>query len=115
MKLPNPYQADVRSFSDEELETLSSELEEEYTITGIDDAIWLDSAAEDRYWQIRQEIRRRWGLAHPGQRLNPRAVLALNLASNCYLPRVQIAEPHSRIGDTITVRTPQRFWGQGEQ
>src|SRR5688500_14885788 len=62
---PNPYPTDVRTLSDEDLATLSMELEEAYRHWGGDDEYWSDDHAEKRYYEMRAEIKRRWEDRNP--------------------------------------------------
>jgi hypothetical protein len=111
------YQSDVRTLSDDELEVLSKELEEEYRHSGYEEDYWTDDAAETRYWQLHAEARRRWEIAHPEWKPpKPSEVTLLCLkamAESLHLAaavsRQYDAEFERKAGDHITIRLPYRF------
>ena len=121
------YSQDVRTLTDEELKTLSEEMNEAFVRPNDDgDADWIDSEAEDRYWEMCSEIeRRRWEALTPEQQeAEVRArgeftraaleVLANNLKLNLLnLPTLDagFGARVPKIGATITVREPPR-WGR---
>lgn len=122
--MTNIYQSDVRSLSDEELRLLSEELSDAYQHAYGDDgdAYWTDDEAETRYWEMRHEIRRRWGIAHPEWESAPLSELVAEslrmLASNLVAARAinqrydsEFSATGKKVGDTIKVsRLPRAPW-----
>ncbi len=54
------YSQDVTTFSDAEIESLSAEMQEAFERPGYDgDSYWSDDEAETRYYEMRDELRRR--------------------------------------------------------
>lgn len=122
------YQSDVRALSDEELKTLSTEIEEAYQREGEEYSYFTDSEAETRYYEMQAELRRRWDEANP-EEAKRRLELAKTFCgdalrimadNNAHMAqqanRLYDAEFFSgaqwpKIGDTITVRKPERFNG----
>ncbi len=116
--MPAAYQTDVGTFTDEELERLSDEIESEVNVYGEETCgLPYDDEASNRYFQMVAEIRRRWEEANPEEaqrQLHSCARAALEalapslLGANA-MSRMFDKQLAGKIGDTIKVRKPPRF------
>lgn len=139
--MTNLYQSDVKLLSDEELETLSEELYEAYHVSSVnddgDDADWweedpdpwIKTGAEDRYYQMRTEIYRRWEINHPEEverNRQFRGVFVKEVLASLGRSMSLAAEVNEsfsemftgrtpKIGDTIIFKKPYRYmdWQSG--
>ena len=119
----NLYQSEVGKLGDEELRVLSEELSEEYCCNGEDESYWTDDAAEIRYYQLRNEMRRRWEIANPElavvQAKYTGAFMAAladsvleSLKKNLAFAgaaSLEFEEKPRKIGEGLAVRMPVRF------
>lgn len=122
------YQSDVKTLNDEELKSLSLEIEEAFNVYGDDDCrLPCDDEAEARFWELYREIqRRRIEAMSPEQREHYFArqaefstgyvktvILGMaDLFKSADLMKVRNEfdrEFGTKIGDTITVNKPRRF------
>ncbi len=135
MLMVNLYQSDVKTLSDEELKTLSEELYEAYHVSSVnddgDDCDWweenpdsrIKTGAEDRYYEMRAEIYRRWEVNHPEEAERNRqfmgvfAKIAIEDLGHKLSAVSKINESFNeeftgklgKIGDTLQIRRPTRF------
>ena len=111
------YQSDVRTLSDDELEVLSKELEEEYRHSGYEEDYWTDDAAETRYWQLHAEAYSRWCAAHPEWKPpvpSEATLLCLKILAEHFHLAAAVSRQFNdeftgKIGNTVTVKRPVRF------
>lgn len=116
------YPTPVTELSDEELETLSAELEEAYQSSDEDGfGYWSDDDAEQRYDAMKAETWRRFLLANPDYVAPPTSELLKVLTRNaleCLQRNIQsssrieaafVVSGVRKIGDTINVRRPVGF------
>lgn len=121
MSPPVSYHQDVRTLSDQELATLSAELEEAYCRSGEEDSYWTDDEAETRYWEMASEIRRREDERDPEAAARRKAAcrgamgrmgeVLLSAASSVFLGNQLYDEEFNgkKVGETLNLRTPERF------
>lgn len=114
------YPSDVKLLSDEELVTLADELQEAFQREDheTDYEYWTDDDAESRYYEMREEKRRRFMLANPDwkpptpqqmQKLLNEAMSALceNLRPTAAL--FSLPDGATKIGDMVTIPRPPKF------
>lgn len=113
--LNKSYYQDVTTFTDEELNALSAEMQEAFEHNDGEGGYWSDDEAETRYYEMQAELR----LRHPRVPGPFDAVIKYYCGETLKALARSIDLSHAadaafvagnlKIGETLTVRKPYRF------